>query len=295
MNIENYTKPSPTGGFSCNTSTGQCRVDPKGIYGPKQCIATCKPPPTKPAPIRGFSCNTAGRCYADPKGPYGADQCIAVCTPGPTKPAPTGGFSCNTSTGQCSANSKGPYGPDQCIAVCKPTPTTCPTHTCPIHTCSPCSTGLKCTSSQILNKLKQIKNKHPKVTLYGPTSDLTQSSTTLIQTNDTDHPSWTDGKHPVLLQIPIHANGCLGAPTTSIQDPNFKVFIEGGVTVTPKDIISIVSSNPNINVNTLSQDIENIITDSPNTKLTDNSWYWVSIALLIIILIGLLTIIIKKK
>ena len=73
--------PAPTPVmYSCDTTSGQCKLDPKGPLSPVDCIATCKSSPTPAPTLVMYSCNTtAGQCAPDPEGSLSAGECIATC------------------------------------------------------------------------------------------------------------------------------------------------------------------------------------------------------------------------
>jgi hypothetical protein len=79
--------------YSCDTTAGQCKLDPEGSLSPGECIATCKSPPPTPVPTPNptpvptpaptpimYSCNTtAGQCVVDPEGSLSLGKCNATC------------------------------------------------------------------------------------------------------------------------------------------------------------------------------------------------------------------------
>jgi hypothetical protein len=87
--------PTDCTGYSCNTATGQCEVDPMSTQPPSDCIATCKEP-------TNYQCDTStGQCMLNATGgTQSAQDCITGCECVPVHNCgqwnATGVLSCNT-------------------------------------------------------------------------------------------------------------------------------------------------------------------------------------------------------
>jgi hypothetical protein len=63
---------TPLPKYSCDATTGQCKVSANGTLSAEACLGSCKAPT--------YSCNaTVGKCVEDPSGTQTAESCIGSC------------------------------------------------------------------------------------------------------------------------------------------------------------------------------------------------------------------------
>ena len=131
--------PAPTPiRYSCNSTIGQCKLDPLGTESANSCIETCKcivpnncgqlnHTTACNMPINGCSvCDTCCKSFLTNQA--SCDGCFSAAAPNgcgnqtatPT-PVPTPiMYSCNKTTWRCAADPKGSQSPGQCIVSCEP-------------------------------------------------------------------------------------------------------------------------------------------------------------------------------